>query len=111
MASAREIFEEQLPADLAENPGKATAANAVFVFNLAGDDNDDGGVWTLDLTKEADHVSEGESDSGQCTINMAASDFVDMWEGRLNPISAFMGGKISVDGDMSLAMKLQNIIS
>jgi putative sterol carrier protein len=33
-----------------------------------------------------------------------------MVEGRLNGMNAFMGGKLKVDGDMSIAMKLQSII-
>jgi putative sterol carrier protein len=108
MSKARSIFEETLPEDLAANPNKAKSANAVFVFNLTGDE---GGVWTLDLTRESDHVSEGESDSADCTITMTAEDFVEMWEGRLNPVTAFMANKISVLGNMGLAMKLQDIIA
>jgi putative sterol carrier protein len=45
-----------------------------------------------------------------CTLKIALSDFVDMVEGRLNGMNAFMGGKLKVDGDMSIAMKLQSII-
>ena len=46
-----------------------------------------------------------------CTLKVALSDFVDMVEGRLNGMNAFMSGKLKVDGDMSIAMKLQSIIS
>ncbi|WP_085338412.1 SCP2 sterol-binding domain-containing protein [Aquidulcibacter paucihalophilus] len=45
-----------------------------------------------------------------CTLKIALSDFVDMVEGRLNGMNAFMSGKLKVDGDMSIAMKLQSII-
>ncbi len=45
-----------------------------------------------------------------CTLKIAMSDFVDLVEGRLNGMNAFMGGKLKVDGDMSIAMKLQSII-
>ena len=43
------------------------------------------------------------------TVSMAACDFVDMTEGRLDGMSAFMSGKLRVGGDMGLAMKLQNL--
>lgn len=105
--NARKIFEEVLPANLAENPEKAKSTDAVYVFNLTGDE---GGVWTLDFTKDDDFVSEGESEEAQCTVTMSDSDFVDMWEGRLNPAQAFMMNKISIQGNMGLAMKLQNFI-
>jgi len=52
------------------------------------------------------------NDDGQadCTLKIAFSDFVDMVEGRLNGMNAFMSGKLKVEGDMSIAMKLQTII-
>lgn len=105
--NAKKIFEEVLPANLKENPDKAKDTDAIFVFNLSGDE---GGVWTVDLTKDEDFVSEGESDDAQCTVTMSDTDFVDMWTGDLNPMQAFMTGKISIAGDMGLAMKLQNLI-
>lgn len=105
--TASKIFEEVLPSNLKENPDKAKSTNAIYVFNLTGDD---GGSWTLDFTKDEDFVSEGESDDAQCTITMTDGDFVDMWEGRLNPAQAFMMNKISIQGNMGLAMKLQNFI-
>jgi acyl-CoA dehydrogenase len=32
-----------------------------------------------------------------------------MVNGTLNPMTAFMGGKLKVHGDMSIAMKLQSL--
>lgn len=45
-----------------------------------------------------------------CVITMSADDLDDMLSGELNPTAAFMGGKLKVDGDMSVAMKLGNIV-
>lgn len=105
--TARTIFEETLPAKLEDNPDKAKATNAIYVFNLTGDD---GGTWTLNFKKDDDFVSEGDSDDSECTVTMSDSDFVDMWNGDLNPAQAFMMNKISIEGNMGLAMKLQNFI-
>ena len=33
-----------------------------------------------------------------------------MVNGDLNPMQAFMGGKVKIDGDMSLAMNLPNVM-
>ena len=41
---------------------------------------------------------------------MAAEDFLKLAEGKLNPTSAFMSGKLKIKGDMSLALKLQSLI-
>lgn len=43
------------------------------------------------------------------TIKIAKSDLEDMIAGDLDPTAAFMQGKLSVDGDMGVAMKLQQI--
>lgn len=105
--SAREIFEETLPNKLEDDPDKAKATDAIYVFNLTGDD---GGTWTLNFKKDDDFVSEGDTDDAECTVTMSDSDFVDMWNGDLNPAQAFMMNKISIEGNMGLAMKLQNFI-
>jgi len=41
---------------------------------------------------------------------MAASDFLDLVDGKLDGTMAFMSGKLKVKGDMGLAMKLQNVL-
>jgi putative sterol carrier protein len=45
-----------------------------------------------------------------CTITMSADDFSELMAGRLQPTSAFMQGKMKVDGDMGIAMKLGQIV-
>lgn len=105
--TAQQIFEDVLPAKLEKNPDSAKSTNAIYVFNLTGDE---GGTWTLNFKKDDDFVSEGDSDDAECTVTMSDSDFVDMWEGNLNPAQAFMMNKISIEGNMGLAMKLQNFI-
>jgi putative sterol carrier protein len=43
------------------------------------------------------------------TLTMAAGDFVDLTQGKLNGMTAFMSGKLKIAGDMGLAMKLQSL--
>jgi len=45
-----------------------------------------------------------------CTIKLSLSDFEDLLAGELDPMSAFMTGKIKVEGDMSVAMALQQLL-
>lgn len=54
-------------------------------------------------------VSNEDADA-DCTISISSEDLADMLSGDLNPTSAFMGGKMKVDGDMSVAMKLGSIV-
>lgn len=45
-----------------------------------------------------------------CTIKLSLSDLEDMISGELNPTTAFMTGKIKIEGDMSVAMTLSQLI-
>ena len=45
-----------------------------------------------------------------CTIRLSLSDFEDMLSGELSPTSAFMSGKLQIEGDMSVAMSLQQFL-
>ncbi|PWE33734.1 sterol carrier family protein [Maritimibacter sp. 55A14] len=46
-----------------------------------------------------------------CTLKADADTFQAMLSGDLNPTTAFMSGKLSVDGDMGTAMKLGSALS
>jgi putative sterol carrier protein len=45
-----------------------------------------------------------------CTITLAKDDLESMIAGELDPTSAFMQGKLKVDGDMSVAMALSQVL-
>ena len=45
-----------------------------------------------------------------CTIRLSLSDFEDLLSGDLDPMTAFMTGKLKVEGDMSVAMALQSLL-
>jgi putative sterol carrier protein len=40
---------------------------------------------------------------------MAAQDYLDMVNGKLNPQMAFMTGKLRISGDMGLALRMQSL--
>ena len=44
------------------------------------------------------------------TIKMKASEYSAMLKGQMNPVMAFMSGKLKISGDMGLALKLQMFI-
>jgi putative sterol carrier protein len=51
----------------------------------------------------------GDEDA-DCTLTADAETLEGMFTGDVNPTTAFMTGKLSVDGDMSIAMKLGSIL-
>jgi putative sterol carrier protein len=81
-----------------------TTIAAVYKFALEGDG---GGTYLVDL-KEGLSV-KAEDGPASCTVRMAATDFVDLFEGRANGQALFFGGKLRVEGDMGLALKLQQL--
>ncbi len=102
-----EIFEDKIATRLKENPDVAEKIKASYQFDLTGDG---GGMWSVDMTEGPGTVAAGELEEASVTITMAATDFVDLVEGRLNGQMAFMQGKLKLKGDMSLALKLQQIL-
>ena len=62
----------------------------------------------IDGTGDSNQVSSNNGDA-DCTVNLTMDDFQALVNGELNPMSAFMSGKLKIDGDMSVAMKLQNL--
>ncbi len=51
------------------------------------------------------------NDDADCTISVTKDDFVALAAGELDPMMAFMSGKLKVAGDMSVAMGLQSLFS
>ena len=81
----------------------AAGMNAVYQYCIEGDG---GGDWNCVIANGALTVNEGKNDSSNVTLTMAAPDFMDLVNGKLNGQMAFMAGKIKIAGNVSLAMKL-----
>ena len=50
-------------------------------------------------------------DEADVTLTADAETFQSILEGDTNPTAAFMSGKLSVDGDMGMAMQLGTVLS
>jgi putative sterol carrier protein len=55
-------------------------------------------------------TGDGAGDAADCTISAAMGTFQEMFQGDLDPTSAFMTGKIRIEGDMGAAMRLAQIL-
>jgi len=106
MAKATSIEEIFNNIDEGFNPDKAEGVDAIFQFNLTGDNG--GQYWIQVKNKEA-AVHQGEHDAPTMTVTSTADDYIALANGDLNAMTAFMQGKIKVKGDMGLAMKLQSM--
>ncbi len=106
MATPQELI-SQIDAKLQANPDIAGNVNAVFQFNIEGDN---GGTWTLDLTSAPGSVTEGPADNPGCVIILQGEDFEAMMNKTANPMQLYMSQKLKVQGNLPLSLKLQEIL-
>ena len=99
----REIFEKMPAAFRAE---KAANTRATIQLELSGEG---GGNWVIKIANGQVAVEEGKAAAPDLTLGMAASDYVAISYGTLNPMNAFMAKKISLQGNMTLAMKFPDL--
>lgn len=91
------------------NPALLKKVNAVYQFNLKAADGTTV-TYTLDAKNAATAgVHQGKVGSPDCTITMTDDDYFSMATGALNPMTAFASGKLSVEGNIMLAQKLNQI--
>ena len=64
----------------------------------------------MDLKNGSGSVGQGGRDDVNATLTMTTANFVKMFNGKLNSATAFMTGRLKIDGDMGMAMKLEKII-
>lgn len=104
MANLDNIFESmagQFQSD------KAGDLNMSILFNLSGEG---GGKWNAKIADGKFDVNKGDIANPSATLSMDANDFEAMSKGDLNPMMAFMSGKIKVDGDLNAVMKFQSLV-
>lgn len=61
------------------------------------------------LVIDGNSVSTDNKDV-DCTIGVSFEDLQSLVAGDLDPTAAFMQGKFTIDGDMSIAMKLSQLM-
>jgi putative sterol carrier protein len=76
-------------------------------FNFSHEDAPEE-YWTISVGEGACKVTEGKVENPSATVNTAADTWIGMTTGSVNPMQAFMSGKLKVSGDMGAVMKLQN---
>jgi putative sterol carrier protein len=86
-----------------KNATNARALGNSLKFNL------DGRYIHINGKGDANSVSRTDQDA-DCTISITPDDFMALLEGQLNPMNAFMAGKVKIKGDMGVAMKLQSLL-
>ncbi len=89
------------------DPEEAKGLTGRVQFSLSGEG---GGDWGVVLDDGKFSVSEGAMTQPQLTIKTTAESAENLLSGKLDPMMAFMSGKIKISGDMSLGMKLMGLL-
>ncbi len=82
---------------------EAVTANGGLDKSVKFDFGDDGCI-SVDGT----NVSQDDIEA-DCTIKVDKDDFAALATGQMDPMMAFMSGKLKIEGDMSVAMSLQSL--
>ena len=101
MALTVETLMEKMPD--AFIPEKAAGLDAVIQFNFTGAEP---GEWYAVIKDGAVTVEKGKRVSPKMTLTADSSDYVKIFTGELDGMQAFMQGKLTLAGDLNLAMKL-----
>lgn len=55
-------------------------------------------------------MHEGRAEAPDLVVKIEDEDLIDLFGGRLNPMTAFMTGRVKVEGDMTLAQRLVSLV-
>lgn len=83
---------------------------ACFQFHISSEDGQEKSYY-LDLSQGSGGAGEGHlCRDPDVTLSMSDSDLMDMFQGRLQPFTAYTSGRLKVQGDVNAAMKLEELI-
>lgn len=106
--TAREIIEQQIPVALKKRPELVKEINALIHFDIPGEN---GGQWTMDLTRRQEWISEGFSGAPALTIKIKDEDFIKLRQGKMNGMTAVMSGRLHFSPmNLNLAMKVAKLM-
>ncbi len=89
-------------------PERADAAKTAGMHNTYVFDIEDVGQRTVTVEDGTVTVAEGTGEA-DCTIRASEETLVKIARGEANPTTAYMTGKLNIDGDMGAALKLQKL--
>jgi putative sterol carrier protein len=102
----QKMFNEEVPAKIAANKDAAKAIGATYQFVITGDG---GGEWFIDVKDDPKCIA-GNPGNAECTMKLSVESFQELMENpQANGMKLFFGGKLKVDGNNMLAMKLQKL--
>ena len=95
---------EQVTSGMREAVGEDCGLGASVKWDFGA-----GQFLMLDASQVPNLISNDDSEA-DCTLKISLDDFIAMTQGELDGTSAFMSGRLKIEGDMGIAMKLQSVL-
>ena len=95
---------EKMPVVFDANAAKGL--NAVFQFNLTGDD---GGQWNLTVKDGTCELQEGAHAAPTVTLTLAGTTWLSIVNKKMNAMQASMSGRLKTVGNMLTAQKIPTV--
>lgn len=105
MTDLSSVFEEMVARF---KPDKAMGVDAVIQFDFSGEN---GGLYWVKVADGTVVAGEGAADNPKITIKSSADTWLEVAAGKTSVINAFMMGKLKVQGDMGLGIKMQSMFA
>ena len=87
-------------------PEKARGLDLSVQMNVTGPE---GGNWIVTVKDQQIEVKRGVHPSPSISVKIADHDLVDLVNGELGAVQAFMSGKFEFKGNMSDALRLMDL--
>ncbi|MBE3557941.1 MAG: SCP2 sterol-binding domain-containing protein [Ktedonobacteraceae bacterium] len=88
------------------NPAAAAGVNKTLQWDISGEQ---AGKYALKIENQTCQLIKGGVEKPDLNMAMSDQTWIAIAEGKLDPMQAFMTGKVKPAGDLTLAMRLQNI--
>lgn len=88
------------------NPTAAAGLNKTIQWNISGEE---AGKWAVKIANQTCEVITGGVEKPDLTLSLSDLDWLAIATGKLNAMQAFATGKVKASGDLSLAMRLNNL--
>jgi putative sterol carrier protein len=100
--TAKEFFDD-LAARTSSGSARTRGLTASYRFDVEG-----AGSWRVEVDDGTVAVSESDG-AADCVIAVPEELFLRIVRGEQSPMGAFLTGKIRVEGDVGLAMRLKDL--
>ncbi len=84
-------------------PEKAQGLDVTLQFKFSGAEP---GEWYATIKDGKVDVQKGLHPAPKMTLMADSDDYIALFTGKLDPMQAFMAGKLKLTGDLNLAMKM-----